>query len=428
MRVAFYTLGCKVNTYETESLAELFLNEGYKKVSHKEYADVYVINTCSVTNSGDSKSRKVIRQLIKRNPEAVIAVMGCYSQLSADEVFSIDGVDIVIGTIHREQLIGLVKGVLNDRQRINNVQDVSRYREFDEVKVTNFTESTRAFLKIQDGCNNFCSYCIIPFARGPVRSRNSKSVIDEAKELVSNGYQEIVLTGIHTGGYGSDLEDYSLFDLLSELSLITDLNRIRISSIEINELTDDILQLIASNQKFAKHLHIPLQSGSDDVLIRMRRKYNKQDFMDKIEHIRSLIPDIAITTDVIVGFPGETDEMFNEMYEFIKKIEFSEMHVFPYSMRSGTKAADMKNQINGIVKSFRVNELINLSGLLASRYIEKFDKLSVIFETSDKDFTYGHSENYVYVKTLRDESLHNTMVDVKLITHTYKNCLCEVVK
>jgi len=216
MRVAFYTLGCKVNTYETESLAELFLNEGYKKVSHKEYADVYVINTCSVTNSGDSKSRKVIRQLIKRNPEAVIAVMGCYSQLSADEVFSIDGVDIVIGTIHREQLIGLVKGVLNDRQRINNVQDVSRYREFDEVKVTNFTESTRAFLKIQDGCNNFCSYCIIPFARGPVRSRNSKSVIDEAKELVSNGYQEIVLTGIHTGGYGSDLEDYSLFDLLSE--------------------------------------------------------------------------------------------------------------------------------------------------------------------------------------------------------------------
>ena len=428
MRVAFYTLGCKVNTYETESLAELFLNEGYKKVSHKEYADVYVINTCSVTNSGDSKSRKVIRQLIKRNPEAVIAVMGCYSQLSADEVFSIDGVDIVIGTIHREQLIGLVKGVLNDRQRINNVQDVSRYREFDEVKVTNFTESTRAFLKIQDGCNNFCSYCIIPFARGPVRSRNSKSVIDEAKELVSNGYQEIVLTGIHTGGYGSDLEDYSLFDLLSELSLITDLNRIRISSIEINELTDDILQLIASNQKFAKHLHIPLQSGSDDVLIRMRRKYNKQDFMDKIKHIRSLIPDIAITTDVIVGFPGETDEMFNEMYEFIKKIEFSEMHVFPYSMRSGTKAADMKNQINGIVKSFRVNELINLSGLLASRYIEKFDKLSVIFETSDKDFTYGHSENYVYVKTLRDESLHNTMVDVKLITHTYKNCLCEVVK
>ena len=428
MRVAFYTLGCKVNTYETESLAELFLNEGYKKVSHKEYADVYVINTCSVTNSGDSKSRKVIRQLIKRNPEAVIAVMGCYSQLSADEVFSIDGVDIVIGTIHREQLIGLVKGVLNDRQRINNVQDVSRYREFDEVKVTNFAESTRAFLKIQDGCNNFCSYCIIPFARGPVRSRNSKSVIDEAKELVSNGYQEIVLTGIHTGGYGSDLEDYSLFDLLSELSLITDLNRIRISSIEINELTDDILQLIASNQKFAKHLHIPLQSGSDDVLIRMRRKYNKQDFMDKIKHIRSLIPDIAITTDVIVGFPGETDEMFNEMYEFIKKIEFSEMHVFPYSMRSGTKAADMKNQINGIVKSFRVNELINLSGLLASRYIEKFDKLSVIFETSDKDFTYGHSENYVYVKTLRDESLHNTMVDVKLITHTYKNCLCEVVK
>lgn len=421
MKVAFYTLGCKVNHYETESLSELFISDGYERVSHKEYSDVYVINTCSVTNSGDSKSRKIIRQLIKRNPEAVIAVMGCYSQMSADEVFQIDGVDIVIGTMHREQLIGLVKGVLRDRERINNVQDVSRYREFDEVNVTHFTESTRAYLKIQDGCNNFCSYCIIPYARGPVRSRKQRAILSEAQSLVNNGYQEIVLTGIHTGGYGSDLKDYTLFDLLVDLSKIANLNRIRISSIEINELSDDILELIATNRKFARHLHIPLQSGSETILKQMRRKYTKQEFKDKITHIRSVIPNVAITTDIIVGFPGETDEMFNEMVDFIKEISFSEMHVFPYSMRSGTKAAAMKNQINGIIKSYRVNELIKLNTILASEYISKFNALSVLFETSDSVFTYGHSDNYIYVKTKKDINLHNKMCDVTVLSHRYRS-------
>lgn len=423
MKIAFYTLGCKVNTYETESLSELFVIDGYERVSSKEYADVYIINTCTVTNSGDSKSRKIIRRLIKKNPEAVIAVMGCYSQLSADEVFQIDGVDIVIGTIHREQLVKLVKGVLRDREKINNVQDVSRYREFDEVKVTNFTESTRAFLKIQDGCNNFCSYCIIPFARGPVRSRSRESVLKEARSLVENGYQEIVLTGIHTGGYGSDLEGYSLFDLLVELSDIDALNRIRISSIEINELTDEILNLIASNPKFARHLHIPLQSGSDEVLRLMKRKYSKDAYKERINIIRMKIPGIAITTDIIVGFPGETDEMFQEMHDFIQEIAFSEMHVFPYSMRSGTKAASMENQLNGIVKSFRVNELLKLNQQLATDYISNFETLSVIFETSDDHFTYGHSDNYIYVKTSKNESLHNKLITVKLQTFQYRDVI-----
>ncbi len=425
MRIAFYTLGCKVNTYETESIWELFKDKEYKRVKPDEYADVYVINTCTVTNSGDSKSRKAIRKLIKKNPESVIAVMGCYSQMDPDTVYEIDGVDIVIGTKHREQIIDLVETALRERTKIKNVTDVSKYRVFDETHVTNFTENTRAFLKIQDGCNNFCSYCIIPFARGPVRSRDKDSIINEAKNLVKNNYHEIVLTGIHTGGYGTDLDNYSFYDLLEDLNNIENLHRIRISSIEINELSNDILHLISSSDKFAKHLHIPLQSGSEHVLKQMRRKYNKQEFKDMITNIRAIIPNIAITTDVIVGFPGETDEEFNEMYDFIEEIAFSELHVFPYSRRSGTTAGKMKNQINGIVKSYRVNQLLTLNDKLAQDYINKQanNELSVIFETSDKQYTYGHSDTYIYVKTSKNESLHNTVVNCEMITPTYRNLI-----
>jgi len=422
MKIAFYTLGCKVNTYETESVWELFKEEGYERVDHKDYADVYLINTCTVTNNGDVKSRKAIRQLIKKNPEAIIAVMGCYSQMSPDEIVKIDGVDIVIGTKHRDQLLKLVKDFQRKRESISNVTDVSRYRDFDEVNVTNFTENTRAFLKIQDGCNNFCSYCIIPFARGPVRSRPKDSVIKEASKLVENGYYEIVLTGIHTGGYGQDLDNYSFYDLLYDLSNVKGLKRIRISSIEINELTDEILELLSSNPIFAKHLHIPLQSGSDEVLKMMRRKYDKLEYKAHIDKIRELIPNIAITTDVIVGFPNETDEMFEEMYDFINEISFSELHVFPYSKRSGTKAASMKNQINGVIKSMRVNRLLELNETLANRYIaNQKDSISVLFEKSDNEFTYGHSDTYIYCKVDKNIKLHNSIRDVHELSGEYKN-------
>jgi len=425
MKIAFYTLGCKVNTYETESLWELFKADGFTRVDHKEFSDVYIINTCTVTNSGDSKSRKAIRRSIKINPEAVIAVMGCYSQLSPDEVFSIDGVDIVIGTKHRENLQGMVKKVLNERQRIQDVTDISRYREFDKVSVTNFTESTRAFLKIQDGCNNFCTYCIIPYARGPVRSRDKDSILEEARMLVSNNYHEIVLTGIHTGGYGQDLDNYSFYDLLNDLKDVKGLKRLRISSIEISELTKEVIDLISKHNVFAKHLHVPLQSGSDEILKLMKRKYNKDQYMDHIKQLREMIPGVAITTDVIVGFPSETDEMFNEMYEFIKEVGFSELHVFPYSKRNGTIAADMKEQINGIVKSYRVNQLLNLNTELATKFIEssKDKTLSVIFEKSDKDFTYGHSSTYIYIKVKKNEKLHNEIKEVGIESAIYKDTL-----
>lgn len=425
MKVAFSTLGCKVNTYETESISGLFLADGFERVSFNEYSDVYIINTCTVTNSGDSKSRKTIRRAIKRNPEAVVAVMGCYSQMSADDVAMIDGVDIVIGTKHRENLLDLVKQVLRERVKINEVTDISRYRVFDEVNVTSFAENTRAFLKIQDGCNNFCTYCIIPFARGPVRSRSKDSVLEEAKLLVKNGYREIVLTGIHTGGYGQDLVNYTLYDLLSDLIEVKGLHRIRISSIEINELIEPIIELIRDNDIFAKHLHIPLQSGSDDVLKVMKRKYNKEEYFNKLVSIRKMIPGIAITTDIIVGFPDETDSMFEEMYEFVKKCNFSEIHVFPYSKRSGTKAAMIKGQINGIIKSLRVNRLISLNEELATDYISSYkDQLvSVLFEKSDEEFTYGHSDTYIYLKVKKDLKLQNTIHDVLIKNVKYKDTL-----
>jgi threonylcarbamoyladenosine tRNA methylthiotransferase MtaB len=428
MKIAFFTLGCKVNTYETESVWETFKENGYERVDYKDYADVYVINTCTVTNNGDVKSRKAIRRLIKKNPEAIIAVMGCYAQMSPDEIISIDGVDIVIGTKHRELLYDKVEDFKRSRKSVLDVTDVSRYREFDQVNVTHFTENTRAFLKIQDGCNNFCTYCIIPFARGPVRSRSKESILQEAKTLIKNGYHEIVLTGIHTGGYGQDLKDYSFYDLLVDLSQLQGIKRLRISSIEINELTDEILELISKNDVFAKHLHVPLQSGSDTILKAMRRKYDTLEYLNRINYFRTMIEDVAITTDVIVGFPGETDELFEEMKAFIETIGFSELHVFPYSKRSGTKAASMKEQIPNILKSMRVNELLELNNTLANRFIDqvKGKPMSVLFEHSDDNYTYGHSSHYIMVKTKKDTSLHNKVKETQYIDGNYKNITVKI--
>ena len=423
MKVAFYTLGCKVNTYESEAIAELFANHGYEVVHPKDYSDVYIINTCTVTNSGDSKSRKAIRKLIKQNPEAVVAVMGCYSQMDADTVASIDGVDIVIGTSHREQLLDLVEEHIRQRRKIKEVTDMSRYRVFDEIQVTSFQENTRAFLKIEDGCNHFCTYCIIPFARGRVRSRKPESVLEEARKLIAHNYHEIVLTGIHTGGYGQDLEDYSFYDLLNDLSNLEGLKRLRISSIEMNELSEDIIKLMKENDVFAKHLHIPLQSGSDKILKKMNRHYTIKEFKEKLAYIRQEIKGIAITTDVIVGFPTETDEDFLEMKENIKDLAFSELHVFPYSRRSGTKAAQMKDQVHGTIKSIRVNELISLNEELAQDFIEqeKDHVQSVLFETTKGDYTEGHASNYIKIKVPSDPTLENQVKNVKITKASYQD-------
>lgn len=413
MKIAIHTLGCKVNSYESEAMIELFKQEGYEEVSFKELADVYVINTCTVTNTGDSKSRQMIRKSIRKNPEAVICVVGCYSQIAPDDIKNIEGVSVVLGTQFRNEIVDLVKQFQQDQKQIVKVKDVMRLKTFEDLNIDHFS-NTRAFLKIQDGCNNFCTYCIIPYARGRVRSRSPESVLRQAQELVDHGYYEIVLTGIHTAGYGEDLDDYSFYDLLVDLIKIKGLKRLRISSIETSQIPDEMIDLIASSHVIVDHLHVPLQSGCDETLKRMNRKYNCETYYQKLSHIKEKIPDIVFTTDVIVGFPGETEEEFEKTYQFIEKVGFTQLHVFPYSPRRGTPAAKMDNQIADTIKHERVNRLIELSHQLNSQYAKSQigKTLRVLFEKEEDGFFIGHGDNYLLVKVSSDDRLIGQIRDV----------------
>ncbi|MGZ4112194.1 MAG: tRNA (N(6)-L-threonylcarbamoyladenosine(37)-C(2))-methylthiotransferase MtaB, partial [Tumebacillaceae bacterium] len=314
--VAFHTLGCKVNSYDTEAIWNLIKAKGYTQVDFDDMADVYVINTCTVTNTGDKKSRQMIRRAIRRNPDATTVVTGCYAQVAPDEILEIPGVDLVIGTQGREQIIDYVEQAQAEKNPFKVVSSVRKQREFEELDVFDFEDRTRASLKIQEGCNNFCTFCIIPYSRGFIRSRTPENVIKQAKKLVEAGYYEIVLTGIHTGGYGDDLENYNLADLLVDLEReVPDLRRIRISSIEASELDDKMIKVLSESKKVVRHLHIPLQAGSNRVLDRMNRKYTVEEFAERLVEVRKALPDLAITSDVIVGFPGETEEDFVQTYE-----------------------------------------------------------------------------------------------------------------
>ncbi|MFF2481632.1 tRNA (N(6)-L-threonylcarbamoyladenosine(37)-C(2))-methylthiotransferase MtaB [Paenibacillus sp. NPDC058071] len=419
--VAFYTLGCKVNFYDTEAIWQLFKNAGYEQVDFESTADVYLINTCTVTNTGDKKSRQIIRRAVRRNPDAVIAVTGCYAQTSPAEIMAIPGVDLVIGTQDREKILSFVDQIHADRQPVNAVRNIMKTREFEELDVPDFSERTRAFLKIQEGCNNFCTFCIIPWSRGLSRSRDPQSVIEQAKQLVASGYKEIVLTGIHTGGYGDDMENYRLTDLLWDLDKIEGLERIRISSIEASQIDDAMIDVLNRSSKMCRHLHIPLQAGNNAVLKRMRRKYTTEEFAGKLKRIREVMPGVAITTDVIVGFPGETDEMFEEGYRFMEEVGFSEMHVFPYSRRTGTPAARMDDQIDEEIKNERVHRLIDLSEKMQLAYAEKRvgDVVDVIPERDYKGapgtgLVMGYSDNYLQIVFNGGEELIGKLCRVKV--------------
>lgn len=413
--VAFHTLGCKVNTYESNAMLKIFNEAGYQEVDFKQVADVYVINTCTVTNTGDSKSRQMIRKAIRKNPQATVCVVGCYSQTAPEEIEKIAGVGVVLGTQYRSDIVKYVNEHLETGKMIVKVDSVMNLRKFEDLNIDRF-KNTRAFLKIQDGCNNFCTYCIIPYARGRVRSRQKESVLAQAQRLVDNGYVEIVLTGIHTAGYGEDLEDYSFYDLLVDLVKIKGLKRLRISSIETSQISDEIIDLIGSNEIIVDHLHVPLQAGSDATLKRMNRKYTTKEYLEKINKIRSYLPNIAFTTDVIVGFPGETDEEFEETYNFIKTVNYSELHVFPYSPRKNTPAARMKDQVNDQVKHVRANRLLQLSKELnynfATKQIGK--TLKVLFEKRDGAYLVGHAGDYLKVKVKTDADLIGEIVTVKV--------------
>ncbi|MCC4721884.1 tRNA (N(6)-L-threonylcarbamoyladenosine(37)-C(2))-methylthiotransferase MtaB [Salinicoccus sp. RF5] len=428
--IAFHTLGCKVNHYETEAMWQLFKGEGYDRVDFTQNADVFVINTCTVTNTGDKKSRQVIRRAIRNNPDAVVCVTGCYAQTAPKDIMNIPGVDIIIGTEDRDKLIDYVNQYHEERQPINGVKNIMKKRTYEEMDVPYFTDRTRATLKIQEGCNNFCTFCIIPWARGLMRSRDPEKVVEQAQQLVDEGYKEIVLTGIHTGGYGEDLKDYNLAQLLRDLEQVDGLNRLRISSIEASQLTDEVIDVINDSNKIVRHLHIPIQSGSDTVLKRMRRKYTMEFFESRIIKLKEIMPNVAITSDVIVGFPGETEEEFMETFDFIKKHHFSELHVFPYSIRTGTPAARMTDQVDEGTKNERVHRLIELSNALATSYAEQFkeDVLEIIPEEEKDGKLIGHSDNYLKVEVEGDPSLTGELVKVKITEPGYPVSKGEVVK
>jgi len=423
VKFQIYTLGCKVNTYESNVMRDALLNKGYFEVGLKEKADITIINTCTVTNTADSKSMKVIRQAIRRNENAIIVVCGCLVQNKKEEVSKIDGVDIVIGNINKSKIVDYIEKYIEEKKQevdVRNIMDTN----FEPMMLNNFNK-TRAFVKIQDGCNNFCSYCIIPYTRGNVRSKDKQSVLKEIQLLVDEGHKEVVLTGIHTGNYGAEFADYKFADLLKDIVKIDKLERLRISSIEITEINDDVMEVIKENNILVDHMHIPLQSGSDAVLKRMNRKYDKEYFINKIKKLRKIRPNISITTDVIVGFPGETKEEFEETIETIKKIEFTKLHVFPYSKREGTKAAVMDGQVDENIKKKRVKILLQLSKELEYNYMEKFIGKKVIFipEMAKEEYIIGHTGNFLNVKYRGNKNDLNKDIEVKINNIEYPYCI-----
>ena len=409
MKVRAITLGCKVNTYESEYILSCFKDKGYEITN--DIADIYIVNTCSVTNMSDAKSRKVIHRLVRENKNSVIVVMGC--MIEANKDIKLDGVSIIIGNKDKAKVVELVEAYLKDREQKRLLYE-NFDSTFEDMFITNMESRHRAFVKIEDGCEKFCSYCIIPYTRGRVRSKNPDTVIKEITTLVKNGYKEVVLTGIHTGHYGSDIET-SFPELLKRIVKIEGLERLRISSIEITELNDEFLNVLKNNSVIVSHLHIPLQAGSDKILTLMNRKYLTPYFLDKVEKIREIRPDISLTTDVIVGFPGETEEDFLDTINFCKKIKFTKIHVFPYSRRKGTKADLMDEQIPENIKKERVKRLIDVSNNLEKEYLDSFisKTVSVLIEEDKDGYSIGHTGNYLKVKILGDIKA-NEIVSVKI--------------
>ena len=411
MSFIILTLGCKVNTYESEAMTELLIENGYQNIDDYKKADIVIVNTCSVTNNADIKSRKLIRRIKRKNKDCILVVCGCSVQNNYDSYENMD-IDILIGNRNKSIIVGLISDYIDSNKKYSYI-DKNRNLSFESMMVSKFTSHTRAFIKIQDGCDNFCSYCIIPFVRGSIRSKDFDEVIKEAKALVSNGHKELVLTGIHTGSYNSNGKN--LTALIKELSKIKDLELIRISSIEITELDEEFLEELKNNSKIANHLHIPLQAGSDEILKLMNRKYDLKYYEDKINTIRSIRPDISITTDLIVGFPNETDELFIKSYEFCKKINFAKIHVFPYSIRTGTKASLMENQIDEHCKKMRSSKIGSLSKELEYNYAKSFinKELDVLIEEIIDGYSVGHTSNYLKIKI--DKKLNkNKIYKVKL--------------
>ena len=409
-KAASFALGCKVNQYESEAIAELFAEKGYEIVGIDEEADVYVINTCTVTNFGDKKSRQLIRKVKRQNENAIVAVVGCYAQTAPKELMEIAGVNLVIGTKDRAQIVEMVEQYDRANGVENHVSDIMKERVFEPLSIQKLANRTRAYLKIQDGCSQYCSYCIIPYARGPIRSREPQEVVAEVKRLAENGFKEVVLTGIHVASYGKDRRDTSLLDILKQVHEVEGIERIRFSSIEPNVVTEEFAQTMAALPKVCDHFHLSLQSGCDKTLKEMNRKYDTGKYRQAAATLRKYLPKVALTTDIIVGFPGETEEDFRESYAFAEEIGFAKIHVFPYSPKRGTPAAARKDQLLNAVKAERSHTLIQLSDKMAAEFLADAvgTDAEVLYERAVGDGIYeGHTTNYMKVHGRSEVDLTN---------------------
>lgn len=415
--ISFLTLGCKVNLYETEAVEEMLKSHGYEIGSFEEYSDVYVINTCTVTAMSDKKSRQMIRRTKKMNPNAIVVVMGCYSQKSPKEILEIEEVNLVLGTSNRKAILKELENISPNEKKVV-VEDIMKIRDFEELEISEVRDRARALVKIQDGCDRFCSYCIIPYTRGPVRSRKLESIVSEVERIVANGYKEVVLTGIHVASYGKDLGENGLIDVIEEISKVKGLERIRTSSVEPIIITEDFVVRLSKLPKFCPHFHLSLQSGSDSVLKRMNRRYTSLEYKQAVDTIRKSFPLAAITTDVIVGFPEETESEFQETYEFLKELKLYETHIFKYSPREGTKAALMSDQVDPSVKSQRSDVLLELNKKNKLEFEEKHigQEVDILVETFENGYAIGHTQNYMKVGVKTEEDLTNHIIIAKVET------------
>lgn len=428
-KVKFSTLGCKVNQYETEAMAELFVKNGYE-ITEDYNCDVFVLNTCTVTNLSDRKSRQQISKIRSENSDAIIAVVGCYSQVSPDEIKNIEGVNVILGTKYRKEIVELCELAQSSNKIINKVENIGKNREFEELTINTEHSMTRAYIKIQEGCSQFCSYCIIPYARGPIRSRNIRDIVLESKRLADNGFKEIVLTGIHVASYGKDLHnnDIGLIDVIEDIGQIDKIKRIRLSSLEPRIVDKQFLDRLSKVEQFCDHFHLSLQSGSDSILQSMNRKYDTDLYEKTINLIRQYYPNAAITTDIIVGFPGETDEDFEQTLSFVDKIQFSKIHVFKYSNRKGTVASKMKNQVSGVVKKERSKILIEKSKYYTDKFLDNMlnQPIKVLFESKNDDgYIKGYTTNYIRVKREYNPNLSNKIIDVVCNRRENEELVCE---
>ena len=427
LKVAFCSLGCKVNQYETNAMAQKFLEHDYEIVEFDECADIYIVNTCTVTNVADRKSRQMLRRAKEFNPQSIVVACGCYAQVAAKELEEIQEVDLIIGNNEKNDIIQIVENYIAQKGAEDLVSDVMYKLDYVELGTTTYTEKTRAVIKVQDGCDRFCSYCLIPYARGHIRSRKIENVIEEIKKVVEEGINEVVITGIHIASYGRDFKDKNigLIDLLEEINKIQGLHRIRLGSIEPTIITDEFAERLSKLDKICDHFHLSLQSGCTETLKRMNRRYTTEEFRDVTKRLRAKFPNAALTTDIIVGFPGETDDEFNTTYEFLKDIAFYKMHIFKYSQRKGTKAAVMPNQVDGKIKEERSKKLIELSNENEYNYNKKYigKQVEVLFEEREGEYLKGHTTNYIVVKHKTDkDDLINKIAKVT-VSEAKQDCL-----